>query len=247
MMERYTLFVAAALAFSVSQAQLVTVTDEQGNVMNSTLVVVNGLSSDEVIDRGFTTLLNGDVAKTVDMVRYEIDPVMGTANYFCWGECWLPQAAGAQPTWEAISAVNLAPGVANNGFHAYYNPEGLEACANFRFVWFDSADPDDSVWVDVRFCAEAPIGIQEERAPAFSMSPNPAVGQNVQFSLDMNGSAQTDLVIYSVLGERVRAHRLSKDQSRFDLSTSGLAPGVYFAALERNGRALNTQRLVVQR
>lgn len=231
----------------VAHAQLATITDHDGNVVNSTMVEITGDAAAFSIDEGFTLTLNGEVMKVVDMVRYEMGVIPATGNYFCWGECWLPQNAGAYPTWSAMEPVNLAPGVPTNGFHAYYQPRGIEGCSDFRFVWFASSEPNDSVWVDIRFCAIEGMSVGELAKPSFSMFPNPAVGSTVQVQLDQLAGASSRMVIYDVLGGRVANHRLAKGQERMDLSTDELAPGVYFATLEENGRAVMTRRLVVQR
>lgn len=233
----------------LAQAQLVSVTDEDGNMVNSTTLVVNGLPSDFTLERPLNTTLNGDVAKTVNMVRYELEPVMGTQNYFCWGECWLPQDAGARPTWEAISPVTLAPGVVSSGFHAYYKPNNIEGCSLFRFVWFDVANEDDSVWVDIRFCAAGTVGVKEvSSVPSLSVFPNPSTGQDVQLTMDLAGNNQgVSLTIYSMLGERIRNVAVRGSEPRILLAAGTLPAGVYFATLERNGKAIATQRLVIAR
>ncbi len=243
-----TLATLSALFLSLSAgAQLVTVIGPDGQEVTSTELVINGDPDAGSIDVGLSTLLNGEVPKSVNLVRYEMDVIHGSQNYFCWGECWAPQNAGARPVWYAMTPVDLEPGISGGGFHAYWAPNGLTGCTKFRFVWFNVDDRNDSSWVDVRFCSIEGMGVGEVAKPSFSMFPNPAVGSTVQVQFDQVAGVSSRMVIYDVLGGRVGNHRLAKGQERMDLSTDGLAPGVYFATLEENGRAVMTRRLVVQR
>lgn len=235
------------LLSTASQAQLVTITGPDGQVVNSTEIQVDGNPGASAVDIGLTTTLNGETPKTVNLVRYETEMVHGSQNYFCWGECWAPQLSGARPTWYAMTPVDMEPGMAGGGFHAYWSPMGIAACTKFRFVWYDVANEDDSVWVDIRFCSVEGLGLNNVSAPAFSMFPNPSVGGTVQFELERITGATARMVVYDVLGGRVVNQRLAKGQGRLDLSTEALSPGVYFATLEENGRAVMTKRLVVQR
>ncbi|HPF91024.1 MAG TPA: T9SS type A sorting domain-containing protein, partial [Flavobacteriales bacterium] len=76
--------------------------------------------------------------------------------------------------------------------------------------------------------------------------PNPSKGADVQFDVEMPSlSGATALVIHNAVGQRIRTTPVRSGQPIARLSTEGLAPGLYFATLDHQGRGLVTQRFVV--
>ena len=243
-----TLICISALAAS-AQAQLLTLRDENNNVVNETMVVHNGASTETVFETDISATLNGTVGKSVNVRRYEITVAAGTQNYFCWGVCYGPQDAGALPVWNALPqhAITLSPGVAVTNFHAYHSPMGQENCNVYRYVWYDVGNTNDSTWVDIQFCSQA-VGINEALAAQYNLSvfPNPSVGNDVRVNFTVTGAASaTSLVVYNALGGRVHAERIRAAQQTAILSAAELSTGIYFATLESNGTALATRRFVV--
>lgn len=250
MMKNSTLVLATIgmLATTATQAQLLDVTNGDGELMNGTSVLVVGAPSDAILDIPFVCTLNGPDAKTVNMVRYELDACAGTQNYFCWGECWLPANAGVHPAWNAISPVTMSPGVANNGFHAYFKPmEQVTTCC-FRFVWYDNANTTDSVWVDICFSTAPDASVDETAAGVFGfdIAPNPVAGEEVTIALDVAADAlRPELVLVNSLGARAFVQPLAGGLSRTSVATRDLAPGVWMAQLHIGGKPVATRRLVV--
>ncbi len=240
--------VAGLLCLASAQAQLLNVTDSDGNLVNGTTILAIGAPTDATLEVDLVVTLNGTDAKTVDMVRYEEEACTGTQNYFCWGECWLPANAGVNPTWEAIVAQVLSPGVPNNGFHAYFKPMGLEACCLFHFVWFDAANVSDSVWVDIQFCTTPDAGFGElvTGVQRFDIAPNPSIGQDLVLSTDIaQGVALAEVKLVNALGEVALLRPLVKGVTNNVIPTWGLAPGVWMVQLHLDGQAVITRRLVI--
>ncbi|MCB0771172.1 MAG: T9SS type A sorting domain-containing protein [Flavobacteriales bacterium] len=240
---------AAALSFHAFAQELLTLKDEEGNIVNGTVVqhpMAYPNSTDTV---SLVTEIIGDQAKDIKVRRYEMESVEGTENFFCWGICFLPAATGTHPTWETPFYENLEPGERYNGFHAYHNAHGINTTARYRFVWFDLTDPQgDSSWVDIEFGAS--VGLAENIALTSSLEvwPNPSAGNDLQLSYGLNKLLQgTEIVLYNVLGDRVRRQSISAVEGRAVLPAAGLSAGVYFANLEANGRALATRRVVITR
>ena len=242
------LTIVGLAASTSSQAQLLNVTDSGGNVVNGTTILAIGDPTDAVIEVDLIVTLNGADAKTIDMVRYEEQACAGTQNYYCWGECWIPAPAGAHPAWEAIVAQPLSPGVPNPGFHAYFKPMGLEVCCLFRFVWFDAANENDSVWVDIEFCTTPDAGFGELVAGVqrFDVAPNPSIGQDVILSTDIaQGFTLAEVRMVNALGEVAMVQPLAKGVTTNVIPTVGLAPGVWMAQLHLDGQPVLTRRLVI--
>lgn len=243
-----TLICLSVLAVS-AQAQLLTLRDENNNVVNETIVVHTGASTESVFETDISATLNGTVGKSVNVRRYEISVAEGTQNYFCWGVCYGPQDAGVLPVWNALPqhAITLSPNVTVTNFHAYHVPMGQENNNIYRYVWYDVGNPNDSTWLDIEFRSEA-VGIDEAVAAQYNLSvfPNPSVGSDVRVSFTGTTVAPaTSLVVYNALGGRIHTERIRTAQQTAVLSAGELSTGIYFATLEANGTALATRRFVV--
>ncbi len=250
MTKRYTIFLLALILALGAQAQgVVTIRDSQGQVVNGSLVTTSAMQSTDTVK--LLSRLTGDTPMQVNIRRYELWTVPSTQNFFCWGVCYLPVASGVNPIWVSQHFVDMNPNATYNNFAAYHEANGqASSTARFRYVWFDTADPfgPDSSWVDIEFGGV--VGLAERSAQAVQMSawPNPSNGENVTLDYAMESFVPgTSVVLYTVLGERIRAIELPGSKGRLVLGTSDLGPGVYFANVERNGVVLATRRVIVTR
>ncbi len=242
-----SLLVLAASA----QAQFITLRDHHGDVANGATVTYIGTADEAVMEVHVEATLNSGADRIVNVKRYEMGVQPGTQNYFCWGICYGPQDAGAMPFWASMQqhSLPMSAGVPVTNFGAYHSPMGVQGASTYRYVWFDVASPNDSAWADIVFQSNA-VGIAEVTGAVRSMNvfPNPSLGQNVEFQIELaNGINGAVLAVYDMLGGRVSNTRLSAAGSRTVLPVAGMAPGVYFASVERNGVALATKRFVVTR
>ncbi len=247
---RYALSFTLLVSLAGAQAQeFISLTDINGNVVNGTLVVHVGDVNDNVFEEDISATLVAGATRNINVRRYEVDVQPATGNYFCWGVCYGPQDAGALPVWNALGqhALALSAGVAVTNFHAYHEPRAQVGNSTYRYVWFDTSTPTDSVWVDIQFQAIDNVGVEELIASAsISAFPNPSKGEDVQFQLEVRNVDQVlDLVVFNAVGERVRTVTVRQNQPLVRLSTAGLSEGMYFASLQRAGTTLATKRFVV--
>ncbi|MBK8339366.1 MAG: T9SS type A sorting domain-containing protein [Flavobacteriales bacterium] len=173
----------------------------------------------------------------------------GTENYFCWGVCYGPQLAGDMPEWNAAAqhAVTLSPNTPVSNFSGYHVPNGIAGTSTYRFVWYDVGNPTDTAWVDIQFRTTG-VGIDEANGVvgAFGVYPTPSAGSDLQLQLEVSGAVNELAVsVYNMLGERVETLPVRSNTNRIILPAAQLAPGVYFASVERAGAALTTKRFVV--
>lgn len=250
MMERYTTLILALSLFLPAWSQgIVTLQDGDGNVVNGSLVRTSALQSTDTVK--LYSILNRDVRTEVNVRRYELWPVPGTNNFFCWGVCYLPVASGVNSTWVSQHWIDMAPGATYSDFGAYHEANGLSGnTARYRFVWFALDDPQgpDSSWVDIEFGGA--VGLEETPSGLLSAAvyPSPSQGQDVWFEhLFDRWEPGTDLVLYTVLGARLRSIPLQGREGRTLVHTGDLGAGVYFLNVERAGSVLGTRRLVVTR
>ena len=218
-----------------------------GNLVNGQTVTVYAPASTVTMEKDIVTHLNGTVARWTNVKRYELSVVSGTQDYFCWGLCYLPQNAGALPLWISQDSVNLAPGADDPHHHAYYSPVGHVGVSSYRYVWYASANHNDSAFVDIVFDTQH-VGVEENTAidHRFDVFPNPSNSGAMSFSFDqLRGSGSEALIIYNALGERVVSRSILSAQRSVMLADGELSSGVWFAVLEVNGRPVATRRLVV--
>lgn len=248
MKQTYALFLLLAAAPSFSTAQnLLTITDETGVDVTNGTVVHEMAATDWEAAISLTTLLNGSSSMMVNVKRYELSYAAGSENYFCWNECYSPTPGGDMPFWDSPDPKGLTAGAPFYGFHAYYKPNGTAGSAVYRYVWYAVSNPDDTVYVDINFNATA-TGIAEHASAVlgFTAWPNPANGADVTLNYELSSiTPGTRLAVYNVLGERKLVMALKGVAGKVVLHSGELGSGIWFATLERDGRALATKRVVV--
>lgn len=242
-----------AMAFSLSvQAQVgpVNLLNANNEVVNGTTVVLQqeltGALAQTLVQPLDVQNITG-IQRTINVRRYELSVVPGTENYFCWGVCYDPMAAGARPLWVSQHPVDLAPGEVSHNFYGDYRPLNNAGSSTFRFVWYDMNSPNDTTWVDINYVATPAAGIEESGlVRGFTAFPNPSMGGDVTLSYELASvPAGTQLVVYNMLGERKLVKAIGAAQGKVVLRNGDLGGGVWFAVLERNGKALATKRLAV--
>ncbi len=235
----------------VAQTPVVTLTNENAQIVNGTTIQIAAevTDQDQLLGMGLNAQNTSGTSRTINVKRYELDVLHGTANYFCWDLCYGERNAGVSPLWVGADPIPMGVGATANGFHAYYKPKGYLGTSTFRYVWYDMASVNDSTWVDFVFNVTDVVGIEEAGAVrTFSAYPNPATGSNITISYDLAAAAVGDrLAVYNLLGERQLVKRLGGTQGQVVINEHELGSGVWFAVLERNGKAMATKRVVVVR
>ena len=254
MKHTYALALVALTILTIGglQAQLVTLTDINGTVVNGTTITISEpLSADttQTMGLGLSAQNTSGSARTINVKRYELSVPAGTYNYFCWYLCYGAVAAGTRPVWYSLDPMYLTAGQSVYGYHGYYQPNLIAGDATFRYVWYDVDSPSDSTWVDLQFTAQT-AGIQEAASPVlgFDVFPNPSTGGNIAFNYALSSAASgTQLAMYNLIGERKLVRAISAVQGKVILRDGELASGIWFAVIERNGKALATKRVAVLR
>lgn len=242
-------FVLGAVSLA-AQGQFITLTDEWGNVVNGQVIEKwHDLSpSPPAVEVDVECVLNNSAITSVNMRRYELQIPAGTTyNYYCWGECYAPALSGTHPVWPAPQSNNLTPAEDYAGFHAYYQPMGVEGAACFRYVWFDDANPSDTTWVDICFNA-SPVGMEDHERNAFTFNayPVPSNGGNVELTFDApRANERMTVDLHDALGQLLATERIRTGQQRLVLGEGSLSPGLVFATLRVDGRTKATRRLVL--
>lgn len=243
---------ALSLFYAVStSAQVVTITDVDGNVVNGSTVLISDvpMGDGQILGEGLAVENTSGSFRTINVRRTEVSVPSNTGNYFCWDLCYSEVMAGTRVIWTSLDPIPMDTGFVANGFHAYYKPYNIEGTAIFRYVWYDVDSPNDTAWVNIRFDVHT-VGIAENTSPVlnFEVFPNPSTASDITLNYDLATAAPgTRLALYNVLGERKLVRAIATAKGKVVLHESELGSGVWFAVLERNGKPLATKRVVVLR
>lgn len=244
------LLMLPALALHAQAPELVTLRDTDGTVVNGATITVQGTPQDVELEAVVVAELNGTTTRTINLLRRESSLVQGSQNHLFWNvNMYPPLASGAFPTWVSPDPLPMAP-QDTAVLNAIYRPNGTVGTCCFRHVWYDVGSPSDSSWVIICFDTQTLAGMPDPAAigPSLNAYPNPVVGGAdvaMEYQLTEGGSAR--VVIYSSLGASAFVRSTTGFVGRTVLPTSTLAPGVWFAALEQDGRVVATHRFVVTR
>ncbi len=87
------------------------------------------------------------------------------------------------------------------------------------------------------------FSVNENFALHFSIAPNP-LDQETVISLDLGTLESPQLVVYNVLGKKVKTIALTTETTTF--SRDALASGMYFAQLVSNGKIITTEKIILK-
>ena len=248
-----TITILAGLLFgiagNVNAQSLMSFQDSQGNpIANGTEVTYAAAADVPVITSDIECALNGSAPKDINLKRYETTVLMGTQNYFCWGQCYLPQPAGSIPFWDSTDPLfNMQVNNFGTDFKAYHEPSSVVGSMSYRYVWYDMNNPSDSSWLDIVFDA-TPVGINEVSGPvaSFTLFPNPTTSDVVTLDLALRSFEDgTAVILHNALGEEVLRAPVNGIESKFNLNLNGIGEGIYFCSVFSRGELFATERLVV--
>ena len=185
---------------------------------------------------------NGSGPVDVRVQRITVDTVPGSQNYFCWEQCYEP------PTSISPTAMTIPVGQRINQFYADYKPNGNPGVSTLIYCFFNDANEADSVCATVRFTA-SPVGIQDvflgNQSGISESYPNPAkTFAKINYALAA-GWKKAEIVVYSMLGSKVRAVRLTDDQGTYKMNVSSLPSGMYFYTLVVDDKDISTKKMLV--
>jgi len=221
-------------------AQSLSLSDSAGPIANNSNVLRQGHNmDDEILCHVF---VRNSTANPIDVVvkKVEINVVPGTMNTFCWGLCYPPN-------------VFVSPPFTLNGnttdsvdFSGHFNPLTLTGTSVIRYVFYNSANPSDSVCVNVSYDALY-VGINNP-APRNMLSgayPNPA-NNAVNFDYSLNSDNSGSVIIRNLVGSIVKQSMLTGTTGKLSVLTGDLPEGIYFYSLDVDGKSMLTRKLIIR-
>ncbi len=218
-----------------------------GQIVNGQTVTVNANASDLDVDQKFNVFNNTSNPVLLNVKRYELSYVAGSKNYFCWELCLNDINSGAQwlvthpPVFNQIN-----PGDSVTYFGAHVKPQGNPGTHTFRYVWFNTADANDSVYVDIVFNFAVSVNTIDKNDIKFELYPNPAT-HFTKINFNIPSSYPKLLVIYDMIGNKVFESSINNMEGSLNVDLSKFNNGVYFYSLWIDNKAILTRRLIVAR
>lgn len=172
--------------------------------------------------------------------NYLID---STENTFCWaGLCYAPFV------YVSPNAVNIPAGTTDiDEFQGHYNPWSHPGESSISYVFFDEANPNDSVMITFYYTTlETGIGNQLQSNYKFSQPyPNPATDV-VKFDYDLPGNPSATVKIYSIIGSQVGEVEVSASSGTLSFDTGLLEEGFYFFSLYAGNEKIESGKFIIK-
>ena len=234
------LILLAMTACTYGYSQSLTLADSTGPIANNGNVTKQGHNmDDEILAHVF---VSNTTASPIDVIvkKVEISLIPGTVNTFCWGFCFPPNIYVSPPyTVNAHSTDSV-------NFSGHYNPLTFAGASVIRYVFYDSANPDDSVCVNVTYDALY-VGINNQAAKNILSGayPNPA-NNMVYFDYSLNTENTGTVIIRNLVGSIVKQSILTGTTGKLSVLTGDLPEGIYFYSLDVDGKTVTTKKLIIQ-
>ncbi len=175
--------------------------------------------------------------------KVELDTVPGSENYFCWTQCYMPSIYIGDTLIIKAGATN------KNSFSGDYDAMGNAGKTRIRYVFYDDANPSDSVSFVVEYYAGSGVGYQIDKriSAEAKVYPNPARnGFTLSYSLSQN-SDNAVFELRNILGSKIRSIKLSGVSGQKRIDVSDLQNGVYFYTVRIDGNAVVSRKLIIRK
>jgi hypothetical protein len=240
MKKNLLLLLMIAVTGLTAYTQSLSLADSTGPLANNATISRQGhVSDDEIVSFVF---VRNNSAQAINVVvkKVEITILPGTLNSFCWGLCFPPNIFVSPP--KSIGPLTTD----SSDFSGHYNPLGVLGASVVRYVFYDEANPSDSACVNVSFHA-VPVGIHNLASKSLlgSAYPNPA-NSTVSINYTLSTGDAGSILLRNVLGTLVKEIDLSGNEGRVSAFVGDLPEGIYFYALQVDGKAVGTRKLIIR-
>ena len=202
--------------------------------------VVYGTPSDNLITVNFDVRNASDSPISTFVKRVQTNVVPGTANYFCWFQCYSPS------TDVAPTPLTIAAGDTVSNFYADYQPNGHAGSSFIDYCFYAENDSTDMTCVTVEFRIGTNSVNETQAIKIGNPQPNPAVDRTIiPFDLRENNQ-DAALVVYNILGSEIKRVPVIGTSGNIDLNVSDLQSGVYIYSFYNSNRLLASSRLIVR-
>ncbi len=208
---------------------------------NEVITLTGPATNDEmVIELDVTN--NGSSTMAVLVKKVENYLVEGSENTFCWGLCFPPFV------YQSPNSIEIGAGATNDlDFSGHYNPKTNEGESSISYVFFDEANPDDSVMVVLIFTTNM-TDVSDQFGETNLISdayPNPA-NNFAHFDYNLQIKEGASMKIYSLIGSIVDEYIVASGYGTIKIETAKLEEGFYFYTLTTGSKEIKSGKFVVK-
>ena len=168
------------------------------------------------------------------------DMVFGQQTYYCWFQCY-----DTTVTYMAEPLTIQGRTTDTLSFHSYLYPLSTPGTSNIRYTFSDQNNPSDSISATIVYdVLNTGVDEIENNGSLATASPNPA-NNMTGIGYNLPSLHNPHLVIYNMLGSKVKDIEITSKQSLLFVSTSELESGIYVYSLINNGKPVATKKLIV--
>jgi len=241
-MKKFVLIVLFSFSiFANSFSQSLTLADSVGAVANNSTIIRSGHINDAEILSYIFVKNTTSAAIAVKVKKVELNLGTGTINTFCWGLCFPPNVyVSPDPLTINAHATDSVD------FAGHYTPSGFEGLSTVRYVFFNAANPSDSVCFNVSYDTY-PLGVSNQtiKNTLSGAYPNPA-NNVVNFEYSLNTGNNGSVVIRNLVGMVIKQSDLISSDNKIAVLTSDLPDGIYFYSFVVDGRTVSTHKLIIK-
>ena len=194
-----------------------------------------------VVSEEFYSVMTGVDSVLYGAKRLEIDTVTGTADYYCWKECYIPKNAGTLPVWIATDSLMTYKDDTVAKFSTYLNPNSKLGSPKYRYVFTPKGFPNDTVYVDITFDILT-IGLDVHNQVNVEVYPNPST-DFLNVSIGELDSKGLSMRLINPAGQVVMSNVVINNVNRIDVSA--MNSGLYVFELRRNQVTLARKKILI--
>lgn len=200
------------------------------------------VSGEEDQEKKFQVKNVGDSDLNTRIERVKIMELDMTGDALCWGiNCYSEGFVTPDDPFLSPDPVMVyAHPDSSTVLFTYHHTNDIAGCAQYRYYVINHSTEERLDSIDVHFCST--VSLEEEQGIEVTIFPNPA-DELITFKL-AEKEPNTMVEIYNAVGEKVQAKQLNELVNEVDLTS--LPNGVYYYSLLRDGKAVKTEKLVVQ-
>jgi len=240
-MKNFLLFALLVLFSTVAFTQSLKLTNELGQDIGNTTVTIDIKSSDITNDDSYEVeykcdLNNVSAMKVTATIEKTLNDIPdGAESTFCaLGSC-------TDPT--QTSRTGDIEGNDKDSELLHYKPKGNTVDATIVYTYSYEGGSDD-VTLTLKYHVIDDTNVPElAKDNNFMAYPNPANGQvNISF----NTAEDAEIVIYNIVGKKVKTVLVSPGLKTVEIETSDLQAGTYFYSIISDTKLSGTKRLVIK-
>ncbi|OFX22839.1 MAG: hypothetical protein A2041_10080 [Bacteroidetes bacterium GWA2_31_9b] len=237
------LLLTTLLLFSIfelqSQSLMVLNAEDKSDVSNGTLIRI-GSYDESTIEVGAYVKNTSGATINVWVKKYTNEIVSGSEAYFCWDGCY------GSSTNSSTNYLSVAAGDTIKAFSGDFKPNGLSGISNIKYTFYIDHQTTDSVSVNIQYNISV-TGINDikDQYQISSAYPNPATSV-VYFNYTISGNTDGKIIIYDIVGKKVKELITDKNSTQARADISQLNPGLYLWTFEVNGISVKTEKLLIK-